>query len=841
MSIKYLNHINLQGNRIEGATIEPLGAAPSNNLQIGRVYYDTSGSTKALRIYDGSNFVSITGDITGVANTTTGQLTITNPDGPIPSFAIVTGAIANAGTGLATADQIHTFVTTQTDSIAADTTGTAAKVTVTDSNANTAFPLVFHDESNALLDDTGVFEYNPNSGALTLPSANFDGVFFLGTVSADPVIRSTSNDQDIYIQTQTSGSIVNNLIISPTSISGTAIKDEDNMASNSASHLATQQSIKAYVDAQVDTHDTLAELTDTTITTPADGAMLLYDTGTSKWIDNVMSGDATLTDAGALTLATVNSNVGSYGSATAIPAITVNAKGLITAVTTNAISTTLTVDADSGTGDVALATDDLRIVGTANEIETSVGKASTDVTVTIGLPNDVSINSQLTVGTASGTDAPVIKSISNSTAENILLEGRETSSASAPDLVLYRNAGTPVDSDTLGVLEFRGRNAMGSANTADISYAGFYSRIYDASNQDSIMSLSLNKGNGSGAYKSAAIFKLLGSNNSGTGALLINPANDLSVPTHNLDVNGTGHFSGAVTIQGDLTVSGNQTTKNSEVVLIEDNIITLNSNETGTPSEDSGIEIERGTSTNAILYWDESTDRWSQRLAGGTEYKLHTEQNDVALGTHTSGNYVGNITEGTNISISNAAGEGTSREISVTGLDNYDYWNLKVNNTSVDNISTTESVDFVGGGGITIAFENGEDVNISHSDTSSQASVDNSGNAVIQDVTLDTYGHVTALVSKTIEVPTDRMFAGTIGDGSAVSYNIDNSGASSPHINHGLGTDSSQFMVQLIEVSSGDTVHADVSRKTGGRVQVVFATGNAPATNGIKVLINKIG
>ena len=705
MSIKYLNHINLQGNRIEGAAVEPLGSAPSNNLQIGRVYYDTSGSTKTLRIYDGSNFVSITGDITGVANTTTGQLTITNPDGPIPSFAILTGAISENG-----------------------------------------------------------------------------------------------------------------------------------------AKLATQAQIKTYVDSVIDDFDTLAELTDTNITSPADGSMLLYDTGTSKWIDNVMSGDATLADTGAFTLATVNSNVGQFGSSTSIPVVTVNAKGLVTAVSTQSISTTLTVDADSGTGNVALATDDLRIIGTTNEIETSVGKSGTDVTVTVGLPNDVSINSQLTVGTASGTDAPVIKSISNSTAENILLEGRETSSASAPDLVLYRNAGTPVDSDTLGVLEFRGRNAMGSANTADISYAGFYSRIYDASNQDSIMGLSLNKGNGSGAYKSAAVFKLIGSNNSGTGALLINPANDLSVPTHNLDVNGTGHFSGAVTIQGDLTVSGNQTTKNSEVVLIEDNIITLNSNETGTPSEDSGIEVERGTSTNAILYWDESTDRWSQRLAGGTEYKLHTEQNDVVLGTHTSGNYVQSISASTNIAITNAgAGEGTTHAISVTGLDNYDYWNLKVNGSSVDNISSTESLDFVNGNAITVSFANGEDIQIDHNDTSSQASVDNSGNTVIQDVTLDTYGHVTALVSKTIEVPTDRMFAGTIGDGSAVSYNIDNSGASSPHINHGLGTDSSQFMVQLIEVSTGETVHADVSRKTGGRVQVVFATGNAPATNNIKVLINKIG
>ena len=90
-------------------------------------------------------------------------------------------------------------------------------------------------------------------------------------------------------------------------------------------------------------------------------------------------------------------------------------------------------------------------------------------------------------------------------------------------------------------------------------------------------------------------------------------------------------------------------------------------------------------------------------------------------------------------------------------------------------------------------------------------------------------------------MPTDRMYAGTIGNGSALIYNLDNSGASSPHVNHGLGTDSSQFMVQLVEVSSGETVHADVVRGSSGRVTVTFATGNAPSSNGIRVLINKIG
>ncbi|NDB57222.1 hypothetical protein EB001_02045, partial [bacterium] len=56
------------------------------------------------------------------------------------------------------------------------------------------------------------------------------------------------------------------------------------------------------------------------------------------------SGDATGTSSGsalALTLATVNSNVGTFGSTTAIPVVTVNAKGLVTSVTTAAISSSL--------------------------------------------------------------------------------------------------------------------------------------------------------------------------------------------------------------------------------------------------------------------------------------------------------------------------------------------------------------------------------------------------------------------------------------------------------------------------------------------------------------------
>lgn len=65
-----------------------------------------------------------------------------------------------------------------------------------------------------------------------------------------------------------------------------------------------------------------------------------------------------------------------------------------------------------------------------------------------------------------------------------------------------------------------------------------------------------------------------------------------------------------VSIPGNLTIAGTLLTKDSQEVNIGDAIIKLNAEETGAPTENAGIEIERGTSTNVSLLWDESGDRW---------------------------------------------------------------------------------------------------------------------------------------------------------------------------------------------------------------------------------------
>jgi len=74
-----------------------------------------------------------------------------------------------------------------------------------------------------------------------------------------------------------------------------------------------------------------------------------------------------------------------------------------------------------------------------------------------------------------------------------------------------------------------------------------------------------------------------------------------------------------LTVSGNLTVSGTTTTVNTETINLADNIITLNSNEAGTPSQNAGIEVERGSSTNVALQWNETSDVWEYTV-DGTNY-----------------------------------------------------------------------------------------------------------------------------------------------------------------------------------------------------------------------------
>jgi len=99
-------------------------------------------------------------------------------------------------------------------------------------------------------------------------------------------------------------------------------------------------------------------------------------------------------------------------------------------------------------------------------------------------------------------------------------------------------------------------------------------------------------------------------------------AGEIDTSTGNLTLDsagGTVTVDDNLTVTGNLTVSGTTTSVNTETVTIDDNIIVLNNNATGAPSENAGIEVERGSSVNVALRWNESTDTW-QFTNDGTTY-----------------------------------------------------------------------------------------------------------------------------------------------------------------------------------------------------------------------------
>ena len=97
---------------------------------------------------------------------------------------------------------------------------------------------------------------------------------------------------------------------------------------------------------------------------------------------------------------------------------------------------------------------------------------------------------------------------------------------------------------------------------------------------------------------------------------------------------GDGGNDASINIRGNLNVTGTTTTVNTATLNVSDNIITLNSDVTGTPSQNGGIQVERGTGDNANIIWSESDDRWMLDYASKKANITVTVNNSSAPGNN---------------------------------------------------------------------------------------------------------------------------------------------------------------------------------------------------------------
>lgn len=118
----------------------------------------------------------------------------------------------------------------------------------------------------------------------------------------------------------------------------------------------------------------------------------------------------------------------------------------------------------------------------------------------------------------------------------------------------------------------------------------------------------------------------------GNVTIALSGPNDVSTFSGDLTISsqgGTTTLSDNVVISGDLTVNGTTTTLNTETLAVEDNIVVLNSGITGSPTLNAGIEVERGTSTNVQIRWNETSDKW-ELTNNGTSYDVIQTATPVA-------------------------------------------------------------------------------------------------------------------------------------------------------------------------------------------------------------------
>lgn len=276
----------------------------------------------------GLNVANIYGALTGNASTATTLQTARN----------INGVSFNGSADITVTANTTNALTIGTGLSGTSFNGSAAVTIAVDATIARRADALFVGTTSVALNRTSANLALTGISSVTLPGATSGSVQIIpaavagtGTVITLPAVTGTvvtTGDTGTVTNTMLAGSIANaKLANSSVTVGTTAIALGASSTTLAGLTSVTSTTFVGALTGNASTASTLAT------------ARAITATGDASWTVSFNGGAAV---SAALTLATVNSNVGAFGSGTVVPTVTVNAKGLVTAVSTTAIPTATT-------------------------------------------------------------------------------------------------------------------------------------------------------------------------------------------------------------------------------------------------------------------------------------------------------------------------------------------------------------------------------------------------------------------------------------------------------------------------------------------------------------------